>query len=124
MIHPDDAEMVTKLLHEVLNNPNIPKTCIFRTRHFLGHFIWLQCTFTNMFREPDVNAIVCNFIDISAQKQSEALLQQSIEELSAYKYAIDEADIVAITDQKGVIKGPAIYSFRGRWRQKDAGNHC
>jgi PAS domain S-box-containing protein len=104
MIHPDDEEVVTKLLRQVLDNANVPQTCIFRTKHFSGHFIWIQCTFTNMFHEPEVNAIVCNFIDISGQKQSEALLQQSIDELSTYKYAIDEADIVAITDQKGVIK--------------------
>jgi len=104
MIHPEDVEMITKLLREVLDNADVPKTCIFRTKHFLGYFIWLQGTFTNMFHEPGINAIVCNFIDITSQKESETLLQQSIDELSAYKYAIDEANIVAITDQKGIIK--------------------
>src|SRR5476649_2214854 len=63
MIHPDDREMVSKLLGEVFNNPDVPKTCTFRAKHFAGHFIWLQCSFINMFHEPDVNAIVCNFID-------------------------------------------------------------
>jgi len=86
LIHPDDEEMIANLLREVLDNPDVPKTCIFRAKHFAGHFIWLQCSFTNMLHEPDVNAIVCNFIDISSQKQSEALLRQTIDELSASEH--------------------------------------
>jgi len=38
------------------------------------------------------------------KKQAEDILQQTIKELSAYKYALDESAIVAITDQRGIIK--------------------
>jgi PAS domain S-box-containing protein len=74
LAHPDDLEMVKRLLQEVLNSPNIPKTCGFRSRHFKGHYIWLQCTFTNMFHEPDVGAIVCNFMDVTDYKLSQEKL--------------------------------------------------
>lgn len=37
------------------------------------------------------------------KQKSEEILQQIINELSAYKYALDASAIVAITDQKGVI---------------------
>lgn len=104
LTHPSDVERVNAVLQEVLTAPGVPKTCSFRSRHINGHYVWLQFTFTNMLNEADVKAIVCNFIDITNQKQSEEKLQQTVNELSAYKYALDEAAIVAITDQKGVIK--------------------
>lgn len=104
LIHPADLTMVSTLLREVLANPGIPKTCSFRSLHFKGHYIWLQFTFTNMLNEADIKAIVCNFIDITAQQKSEEKLQETVNELSAYKYALDEAAIVAITDQQGIIK--------------------
>jgi PAS domain S-box-containing protein len=103
LIHPSDRPGVKKLLHEVLLNPGVPLTCSFQSRHFEGHYVWLECTYTNMLHDEDIRAIICNFIDISNQKKTESLLRQTIDELSAYKYALDEADIVAITDQKGII---------------------
>ncbi|MBI3138933.1 MAG: PAS domain S-box protein [Sphingobacteriales bacterium] len=41
--------------------------------------------------------------DISAQKKAEEALQQSIKEISAYKYAIDQATIVSFADFNGNI---------------------
>jgi PAS domain S-box-containing protein len=103
LIHPDDRASTLQLLEEVSNTPGISKTCTYRIRHFEGHYIWLQCIYTNMLDEPDVAAIVCNFIDISDKKRAEQLGEKSLEELSSFKYALDEAAIVAITDQKGII---------------------
>lgn len=42
--------------------------------------------------------------DISEQVKKEVELKRSLKDLSDYKYALDESAIVAITDQKGVIK--------------------
>ena len=42
--------------------------------------------------------------DITEQKIAEENLQKSLREVSDYKYALDESSIVAITDQKGIIK--------------------
>ena len=42
--------------------------------------------------------------DITKQKQAEQALQISLKETEDYKFAIDEATIVAITDQKGIIR--------------------
>ncbi|MEO8885148.1 MAG: PAS domain S-box protein [Mucilaginibacter sp.] len=103
-IHPADMDTVNGVFKDVLASPGNPKTCKFRSRRLVGQYVWLQCTFTNMLNDADIKAVVCNFIDISDQQKSEELLQQTINELSAYKYALDEAAIVAITDQKGIIK--------------------
>lgn len=42
--------------------------------------------------------------DITERRKAEANLQKTLKEISAYKYALDESSIVAITDQKGIIK--------------------
>lgn len=41
--------------------------------------------------------------DITSRKKSEEELQNTLKEISDYKYALDESAIVAITDQKGII---------------------
>ncbi len=103
VIYPDDKEQVRKILHDVLINPGQPMACTFRSKHRKGHFIWLECVFTNFLNDPDINAIVCNFRDITEKKRADEVLEQTIKELFDYKYALDNSAIVAITDQKGII---------------------
>jgi PAS domain S-box-containing protein len=42
--------------------------------------------------------------DITSRKEAEENLEKTLKEISDYKYALDESSIVAITDQKGIIK--------------------
>jgi PAS domain S-box-containing protein len=42
--------------------------------------------------------------DITERKLAEENLQKSLKEIADYKYALDESSIIAITDQKGIIK--------------------
>lgn len=42
--------------------------------------------------------------DKKYQNQSEEFIKNNLKELSDYKYALDESSILAITDQKGIIK--------------------
>jgi PAS domain S-box-containing protein len=104
LIHPDDVEIVNALFKKVLTNPGVPETGNFRSRHFNGHYIWLECTYTNFLNDLDINAIVCNYRDVSEKRQAEDALTRTVKELFAYKYALDDSAIVAITDQKGIIK--------------------
>ncbi len=104
LIHPDDKKVLVRVLDRVFELPGLPVQCTLRSKHFDGHYIWLDCVYTNFLNEPNVNAIVCNFIDVTAKKNADSLLEQTVNELSAYKYALDESAIVAITDQKGTIQ--------------------
>ncbi|HZX58859.1 MAG TPA: PAS domain S-box protein [Mucilaginibacter sp.] len=104
LVHPDDLERVKVVLNQVLVTPGLSKTIDFRSKHFDGHYIWLESTFTNHLEDRDIKAIVCNFRDITKQRRDEERLQQTIKELYAYKYALDESSIMSVTDQKGIIK--------------------
>lgn len=103
IVHPEDRDEIISLLQELILKPGNSKTCNFRAVNANGDYIWLKCIYTNRLHEREVEAIVCNFREITTEKVSEDLLQRSTQELSAYKYALDEAAIVAITNQKGVI---------------------
>jgi PAS domain S-box-containing protein len=104
IIHPDDRTLVSGLFLKILNKPEDPVICTYRIRHKQGHYIWVECAFNNKLDDPDMSAIVCNFRDVTAKKESELLLQKTVNELTAYRDALDESAIVAITDQKGIIK--------------------
>jgi PAS domain S-box-containing protein len=104
LVHPSDRQMLHTSLDEILATDGLSQTCTFRALHADGHYIWLECICTNMLHEPLIEAIVFNFIDITHTKQVEESLHQTINELYAYKYALDQSAIVAITDQKGTIK--------------------
>lgn len=81
LIHPDDKAYVYILIHSV-SDSGTPQNCSFRLKHALGHYVWLQCTFTNMFNEPGIEAIVCNFADITAQKKIESEFRQQTDQIS------------------------------------------
>ena len=104
IIHPDDKTLVNELFLEIVNKPKDTVVVTYRVRHKQGHYIWLECVFANKLNDPDMEAIVCNFRDVTAKKEADLLLQKTINELSAYRDALDESAIVAITDQKGIIK--------------------
>ena len=104
LTHPGDVKMVEDVVKQVFNKPGQPIICTIRSKHFDGHFIWLECTYINFLDDPEIRAIVCNFKDISEKKRADDLLENTLKELFDYKYALDESAIVAITDQKGIIQ--------------------
>ena len=75
LIHDDDRNRVLLQLNEVLQNSGQPRTIAYRSKHIKGHYQWLESIFTNFLNEPDINAIVCNFRDITDEIKSKELLE-------------------------------------------------
>lgn len=70
-----------------------------------GTYYWVDTTivpFLNKEGKPYQYLAIRS--DITSRKQVEETLEKSLKEVSDYKYALDESSIVAITDQKGIIK--------------------
>ncbi|HEY2721804.1 MAG TPA: PAS domain S-box protein, partial [Chitinophagaceae bacterium] len=53
---------------------------------------------------PSADGLTIFYRNVTEQKKAEQRLLQTLKEVSDYKYALDESSIVAITDQKGIIK--------------------
>ncbi len=70
-----------------------------------GTIYWVDTTivpFLDEYKKP--YQYVAIRADITERKRAEENLEKSLKEISDYKYALDESSIVAITDQKGIIK--------------------
>jgi PAS domain S-box-containing protein len=82
IVHPDDLPMVENALQSVLKSDGEPYILTFRVKHYEGHYIWLESTYSNMLSEPGINAIVCNFKDVTAEKKVESALRKQTEQIS------------------------------------------
>ncbi len=66
---------------------------------------WMQMTLYPL-KNADgiILEVILILLDVTKNKEAEASLRKSVKEITDYKYALDESSIVAITDQKGIIK--------------------
>lgn len=82
-MHPDDRSRVWQVLVGLLQQPGASATVEYRYRHKDGSWRWIECTGTNLLPEPSVQAVVCNYRDISERRESEQALRQSEERFRA-----------------------------------------
>lgn len=74
-------------------------------RHNDGSVVWVHLNVSAVRDEQGVPLhFVAQFQDISRQKKAEHQTSVTLAQLSEYKYALDQAAIVAITDLAGIIK--------------------
>ncbi|HYT37390.1 MAG TPA: PAS domain S-box protein [Ktedonobacteraceae bacterium] len=71
LIHPDDLEQTLGLFSNLLQAPDTRLTIEFRVLHKDGSIRWMEGTGTNLLDDPNVEAIVANYHDISERKQAE-----------------------------------------------------
>jgi PAS domain S-box-containing protein len=66
-VHPEDQHLLREAFDEAVKMPGIPVKVTFRTKHKRGYYIWTECIYTNWLNDENINAIVCNFRDITEQ---------------------------------------------------------
>lgn len=76
-VHPEDISKAMKMMEDAFNTPDKPVYSQHRIRHKKGHWIWTEGTMTNLLHDPDINALVVNFRDITARKEAEENLISS-----------------------------------------------
>jgi len=77
LAHPEDIASIKNKREEVLKKPGIPVPFQARFRHALGHYFWMEGTFTNLLDVKGINGIVTNFRDITQRKEAEEKLIKS-----------------------------------------------
>ncbi|WP_333459591.1 PAS domain S-box protein [Microcoleus sp. Pol10D4] len=102
-LHPEDRTATETLLQQaVLGQAEFNTE--FRVLHPDGSLHFIK-TFGMVLRDAQGNpqSMIGVNLDISRRKQAELQRQQLIQELSAFKQALDQSAIVVITDREGVI---------------------
>jgi PAS domain S-box-containing protein len=101
LFHPDDMALARAKLIEVLQVPGNVVVAQVRTRHKDGAWRWMEGVVTNLFAEPDVQALVTNYRDITERKQAEQALRESIERFEIISRATNDAvyDWNALTNE-------------------------
>ncbi|MFN8135153.1 MAG: PAS domain S-box protein [Bacteroidales bacterium] len=77
LTHPEDLPRVVEKLTELIQNPALIPTVEYRFRCSNGEWVWIQSTFSNLLANPDVEAIVINFRDITERVAAEEALKVS-----------------------------------------------
>ncbi len=80
--HPDDLPQVGQVVQELMANPGKPTPVLWRRRHKLGHWIWLEGTATNLLQDEAVQAIVTNYRDVTQRKEYEDKVQKQLGSLA------------------------------------------
>ena len=80
-LHPEDKLIAKARATEAELNPGVPVYGMNRVRHKNGHFIWTEGTTTNLLNDPNVQALVSNFSDVTRRREAEIQLQTSYREI-------------------------------------------
>ncbi|ERT05003.1 sensory box protein [Lyngbya aestuarii BL J] len=68
-----------------------------------GRTIWVEGNLNGIFKDGKLIATEGIFREITERKKADEKLRKTLKELSDFKFALDQAALVAITDEKGVI---------------------
>jgi PAS domain S-box-containing protein len=81
LIHPEDLERTHRLLAELLEKPGGSVVAECRLRAQDGSWRWIEGSGTNLLQEPNLQAVVVNYRDISGRKRAEQRLGTSEDRL-------------------------------------------
>ncbi len=81
LVHPDEIEDAKKMVQKILTSPGLPIQTLFRNRHKKGHYVWLEGVVTNLLHDPNVNALVYNYRDVTRRIETEEEIRKLNENL-------------------------------------------
>jgi len=77
LVHPEDRKNVAHVLAELVSNPTQISRIEARVQHKDGSWRWMEAVAKNLLGNPDIQAIVVNYRDISDRKLMEQELIQA-----------------------------------------------
>ena len=121
LVHPDDAELVQRLLLRVLKGESTPNSRLeFRCRHADGSWRRLEVAIANLMDVPGVRGILVNSRDVGGRKWARESIKESYELLEAVIEST--TDTVFVKDLGGALPPDQPGRRRGV-RQKRRGDN-
>ncbi len=99
MLETEDALLEQRILAK---NRSATITPFFLLLLFLFSIVTLTLFFFRLQKETSSRVSTAKLVEVEANARKQ--IEENLREISDYKYALDESSIVAITDQKGIIK--------------------
>ena len=87
-VYPGDLAGLQAIYARVLSRPGSIERLEFRSVRKDGTLWWTEATATNLLDDPDLEAIVVNFRDITERKQAEEAIQRSLKEKEALMHEL------------------------------------
>jgi PAS domain S-box-containing protein len=85
LVHPDDRELVQKLLADAIRDPGYHPRERFRLLHKNSIWRWVEAVGTNLLGEPSVRGIVLNYHDVTERVQAEEQIQRQLKRLNGLR---------------------------------------
>jgi PAS domain S-box-containing protein len=95
-VHPDDLPIMAERFAKIIGQPGATEAIRLRVRHSDGSWRWIEGTGTNLLHDPALQAIVCNYRDVTEHKLAEEALTQSEEKYRLLTESMSE--VVWATD--------------------------
>lgn len=112
-INPNDVELLQHTVNKSLQEPGQSQQIKLRMQHKSGSYIWLEGTITNLLNNPDVNALVMNFRDVTENIKSEEALLKTGQHFRALIENISDAIILVNTHGTIVYNSPSVKRVTG-----------
>ncbi len=119
-IHADDLPSVDNLFSEILSEPGKTITAEARMLHKNGTIKWIEGIGRNFLHDPNVQAVVVNYRDVTERRKAERALSESEER---YRKFFDEdltGDYISTPDGKLLACNPAFVRIFGYESVSDA----
>jgi PAS domain S-box-containing protein len=91
IVHPDDTEELFKRINRSISGEKSTGNLELRVRAKSGEYRWCEKTITNLLNDPDVNAIVCDFWDITDKKKADLQIKESNDRYDLVSKATSDA---------------------------------
>jgi PAS domain S-box-containing protein len=85
LVHPDDQELVQKILGDLIRDPGCHTRERFRLLHQNRTWCWVEAVGTNLLGEPSVRGIVLNYHDVTERVQAEEQIQRQLKRLNGLR---------------------------------------
>ena len=85
LVHPDDQELVQKILEDLIRDPSDQTRERFRLLHQNRTWRWVEAVGTNLLSEPSVRGIVLNYHDVTERVQAEEQIQRQLKRLNGLR---------------------------------------